>query len=88
MQNVLVHFGLTPSPPLDHTSSHYLTSSYGTGANIDMGHHENRARYAMEEASALDDAVVRVTELTSSDDSLVVVSADHSHAFTFGGKLT
>ena len=57
-----------------------------TGANIDVGHHYNRARYAMEETVALDDAVQRVMDRTSTEHTLVVVSADHSHAFSFGGE--
>lgn len=56
-----------------------------TGANIDIGHHETRARMALEEGMALDDAVTKVMEMTSNEDTLVVVSADHSHAFAFGG---
>jgi len=56
------------------------------GANIDKGHHENRARKALEEGLAFDDAVSKVINMTSSDDTLVVVSADHSHAFSFGGE--
>ena len=57
------------------------------GANIDPGHHENRARKALEETLAFDDAVSIVMNMTSSDDTLVVVSADHGHAFSFGGIL-
>ena len=57
-----------------------------TGANIDKGHHANRARYALEEGLEFDNAVAKVMEMTSTDDTLVVVSADHSHAFSFGGK--
>ena len=52
-----------------------------------MGHHENRARKALEETLAFDDAVKTVMDMTSSKDTLVVVSADHSHAFSFGGKI-
>ncbi|XP_067948456.1 alkaline phosphatase-like [Watersipora subatra] len=55
------------------------------GGNIDVGHHENRARMALEEGLAFDDAVSTVMNMTSSDNTLVVVSADHSHAFSFGG---
>jgi len=33
----------------------------------------------------MDDAVAQVVKMTSSDDTLIVVSADHSHAFSFGG---
>lgn len=55
------------------------------GANIDMGHHMNRARMALEETLAFEAAVDTVVRMTSSDNTLVIVSADHSHAFSFGG---
>ncbi|XP_067948790.1 alkaline phosphatase-like [Watersipora subatra] len=55
------------------------------GANIDLGHHENRARMALEEGLAFEDAVSTVVNMTSTNDTLVIVSADHSHAFSFGG---
>ncbi|XP_067949435.1 uncharacterized protein [Watersipora subatra] len=55
------------------------------GANIDIGHHGNRARMALEEGLAFDDAVGTVMNMTSADDTLVIVSADHSHPFSFGG---
>ncbi|KQK78676.1 hypothetical protein AAES_112655 [Amazona aestiva] len=38
------------------------------------------------EAVMLDRAVARAGELTSPSDTLTVVTADHSHVFTFGGN--
>lgn len=38
------------------------------------------------ETVMLDRAVARAGELTSPSDTLTVVTADHSHVFTFGGN--
>ncbi|NXU42886.1 PPBI1 phosphatase, partial [Drymodes brunneopygia] len=53
---------------------------------IDHGHHSGRAKQALMEAVMLDRAVARAGELTSPTDTLTVVTADHSHVFTFGGS--
>ncbi|NXL98824.1 PPBI1 phosphatase, partial [Tyrannus savana] len=53
---------------------------------IDHGHHSGRAKQALMEAVMLDRAVARAGELTSPLDTLTVVTADHSHVFTFGGS--
>ena len=52
---------------------------------IDHGHHANNAKMAMEETLALEAAVNVVMELTSREDTLVMVTADHSHAVTMSG---
>ncbi|NXU08521.1 PPBI1 phosphatase, partial [Pardalotus punctatus] len=57
----------------------------GSG-RIDHGHHSGRAKQALMEAVMLDRAVARAGELTSPADTLTVVTADHSHVFTFGGS--
>ncbi|NWV77636.1 PPBI1 phosphatase, partial [Dasyornis broadbenti] len=53
---------------------------------IDHGHHSGRAKQALMEAVMLDRAVARAGELTSPANTLTVVTADHSHVFTFGGS--
>ncbi|KGL91940.1 Intestinal-type alkaline phosphatase, partial [Charadrius vociferus] len=53
---------------------------------IDHGHHSGRAKQALMETIMLDRAVARAGELTSTSDTLTVVTADHSHVFTFGGN--
>ncbi|XP_059559510.1 intestinal-type alkaline phosphatase-like [Myotis daubentonii] len=55
------------------------------GGRIDHGHHESRAYYALTDAVAFDDAIDRASQLTSEKDTLTLVTADHSHVFTFGG---
>ncbi|NXD10450.1 PPBI phosphatase, partial [Nothocercus nigrocapillus] len=53
---------------------------------IDHGHHSGRAKQALMETIMLDQAVARAGELTDPSDTLTVVTADHSHVFSFGGN--
>ncbi|XP_015743663.1 intestinal-type alkaline phosphatase isoform X2 [Python bivittatus] len=55
------------------------------GGKIDLGHHEGIAKRALTEAIEFDKAIQRAGELTQEDDTLTVVTADHSHVFSFGG---
>ncbi|KAL7825345.1 hypothetical protein AOLI_G00325520 [Acnodon oligacanthus] len=55
------------------------------GGRIDQGHHASRASMALHEAVALDNAVARALELTSEDETLTIVTADHSHSLSFNG---
>ncbi|NXX41778.1 PPBT protein, partial [Tricholaema leucomelas] len=55
------------------------------GGRIDHGHHEGKAKQALHEAVELDRAIGLASSLTSAQDTLSVVTADHSHVFTFGG---
>ncbi|KAJ8356815.1 hypothetical protein SKAU_G00196090 [Synaphobranchus kaupii] len=55
---------------------------------IDHGHHSGKAKLALTEAVELDRAIKRAGELTSELDTLSVVTADHSHVFSFGGYST
>ena len=52
---------------------------------IDHAHHAGNASRALSDTVALSDAVRAARELTSEDDTLIVVTADHSHAFTIAG---
>lgn len=56
-----------------------------TGGQIDQGHHKNKAYLALTEAVSFDDAIERASQLTSEKDTLTLITADHSHVFTFGG---
>lgn len=56
-----------------------------SGGRIDHGHHEGKAKQALHEAVEMDRAIGLAGRLTSSQDTLTVVTADHSHVFTFGG---
>ena len=55
------------------------------GGSIDIAHHQNWAQKALIEGVEFDKAIGSAVELTSEEDTLIVVTADHSHTFTFGG---
>ncbi|KAL0973364.1 hypothetical protein UPYG_G00202480 [Umbra pygmaea] len=55
------------------------------GGRIDQGHHASRASMALHETVALDDAVTKGLEMTKEEETLTLVTADHSHAFSFNG---
>lgn len=55
------------------------------GAKIDMAHHDNHARLALDETAEFSRAVQRARELTSQQDTLIVVTSDHSHTMTYNG---
>ncbi|KAM8953078.1 alkaline phosphatase-like [Pelodytes ibericus] len=52
---------------------------------IDHGHHDGNAKKSLTEVVEFDKAVHRGGELTDEDETLTVVTADHSHVFGFGG---
>ena len=49
------------------------------GSRIDHGHHYNTAAKALEETIALDRAVEKARDLVNLDETLIIVTADHSH---------
>ena len=51
---------------------------------IDHAHHGSNAYRALKDLQALDDAVAAAVE-TAGDDTLILVTADHSHVFTMAG---
>ncbi|UZK70702.1 alkaline phosphatase [Sphingomonas sp. S1-29] len=55
------------------------------GGRIDHAHHAGNARRALEDAVALDQAVAAALEATKGTDTLIVTTADHSHAFAMAG---
>ncbi|XP_005051226.1 PREDICTED: intestinal-type alkaline phosphatase isoform X1 [Ficedula albicollis] len=55
------------------------------GGRIDHGHHDGAAHKALTEAVEFDRAIERAGALTDEDETLTVVTADHSHVFSFGG---
>ncbi|KAM8927900.1 alkaline phosphatase-like [Pelodytes ibericus] len=55
------------------------------GGRIDHGHHAGMASLALHEAVELDRAIKMAGDRTSERDTLTLVTADHSHVFTFGG---
>ena len=58
------------------------------GGRIDHAHHDNNAYRALTDGIAFASAVAVANEMTSEDDTLIVVTADHSHTFTIAGYPT
>ncbi|NBB92543.1 MAG: alkaline phosphatase [Gammaproteobacteria bacterium] len=54
------------------------------GGRIDHAHHANNAWRALTDAIAFAEAVERADKMTG-EDTLIIVTADHGHALTFGG---
>ena len=55
------------------------------GGRIDHAHHEGNAYRALSDTVAFDDAIRAALDKVNLDDTLIVVTADHSHVFTHGG---
>ena len=52
---------------------------------LDHAHHAGKAYLALHEVVAFDDAVAKAVEMTSDEDTLIVVTADHGHTMSIGG---
>lgn len=52
---------------------------------IDHAHHAGNAYRALKDTQAFDAAIKKADELTNDADTLIVVTADHSHTLTIGG---
>ncbi|MEX1033034.1 MAG: alkaline phosphatase [Cellvibrionaceae bacterium] len=55
---------------------------------IDHAHHAGNAQRALQDTSELSDAVNVALALTNSEDTLIIVTADHSHTLTMAGYPT
>ncbi|XP_071491651.1 alkaline phosphatase-like [Diadema antillarum] len=55
------------------------------GGRVDHSHHAGRAFDALGDTIALSDAVEMALELTDDTDTLIIVTADHSHTMAFSG---
>ena len=63
----------------------YILFCSHTGGKIDRGHHDANAYRALTDTLALSEAVTRAGQLTSEEDTLTVVTADHSHTLIVNG---
>jgi alkaline phosphatase len=55
------------------------------GGRIDHAHHAGNAARALDDTAALDEAVKAALSVTNPDETLIVVTADHSHVLTMAG---
>ncbi|XP_047482851.1 alkaline phosphatase-like [Penaeus chinensis] len=55
------------------------------GGRIDHAHHDTLAHRALDEAVAMDEAIEKALNLTSEEDTLIVVTADHAHTMSISG---
>ncbi|XP_071785567.1 alkaline phosphatase-like [Asterias amurensis] len=55
------------------------------GGRIDMAHHTTRAGLALSESLALEQAVAKAIEMTDDQDTLIIVTSDHSHTMYMAG---
>lgn len=55
---------------------------------IDHGHHAGKAQLALEEGVEFDLAVKSAVDMVNPDNTLIIVTADHSHVFTIAGYPT
>ena len=55
------------------------------GGRIDHAHHQGNAYRALDETIALSDAVRAAVAATNADDTLILVTADHSHTLVMAG---
>jgi alkaline phosphatase len=55
------------------------------GGRIDHGHHETRAKYALDEAAEFSKAIEAAINKVNTEETLVVVTADHGHVMTIAG---
>ncbi|XP_078337678.1 alkaline phosphatase-like [Crassostrea virginica] len=55
------------------------------GGRIDHAHHDNNAKRALEETVQFEEAVKTAITLTNQEDTLMIVTADHSHPFSLTG---
>ena len=62
-----------------------LTHLLSPGGKIDWAHHYGAADLALGEAIAMADAVEIADKLTSDQDTLIIVTADHSHTMSIAG---
>lgn len=55
------------------------------GGRIDHAHHSNYARKSLDETAEFARAIELARRMTNEDDTLIVVTSDHSHVFTYAG---
>lgn len=59
--------------------------SFAVGGKIDLAHHGSRPVRSLHDVVAMDLAVDKAVSVTNNQDTLIVVTADHSHTFVISG---
>ncbi|XP_062140007.1 alkaline phosphatase, tissue-nonspecific isozyme [Drosophila sulfurigaster albostrigata] len=73
---------------IEHLAAQQATNGFFVfieGGRIDHGHHETRAGYALDEMLEFDAAIETALRLTNVQETLIVVTADHSHTLSMAG---
>lgn len=52
---------------------------------IDFAHHRGHARKAIDETIGFSDAIERALELVNTQETLIIVTSDHSHSIVLTG---
>lgn len=55
------------------------------GGRIDLAHHDNQAATALHETIQFHEAIKNARERFSEEDTLIIVTADHSHTMSYSG---
>lgn len=55
------------------------------GGRIDHAHHQTRAHKALDETAEFSEAIRQATEMTSREDTLIIVTSDHAHTMALAG---
>lgn len=55
------------------------------GGRIDMAHHDNLIRKSLDETQEFARAIELAREITNEEDTLIVVTSDHSHTLSYNG---
>jgi len=67
------------------TFLNYSSNFQVESGKIDLAHHGNWAKLALRELYELDEAVKVALRLLNMEETLIIVTADHSHSFTLNG---
>lgn len=55
------------------------------GGRIDTAHHDTKAHYSLDETVELSKAIEMTRARLSEEDTLIVVTSDHSHTLSYSG---
>lgn len=85
-QPTLTQMTLTALDRLNQSDAGYLLMV--EGGRIDHGHHDGYAGRALAEMAEFNRAIAATMDRIDTDETLVMVTADHSHGFTMAGYAT